>query len=61
MTRGEEAELRVRDALRAALPADWRINANCRWLGRDRSGAHERRGEADLVIVAPPGLATRLR
>ena len=55
MTRGEAAERRVRDALRAAVPADWRIHANCRWLGRDRSGSHERRGEADVVVVAPDG------
>ena len=53
MTRGEEAERRVEERLRDALPADYHLYPNVAWTGpmRDRGPAED--GEADLVIAHP--------
>jgi hypothetical protein len=53
MTRGEEAERRVSEQLREALPPEYRLYPNVAWTGpmRDRGPAED--GEADLVIAHP--------
>ena len=50
-TRGELAEGRVVDRLRAILPADVLVLQNVKWLLRERGTV--RNGEADLVIGHP--------
>ena len=53
MTRGEEAERRVEERLREALPPAYHLYPNVAWTGpmRDRGPAED--GEADLVIAHP--------
>jgi hypothetical protein len=51
MTRGEAAERRVLDRLRAALPAEYRLYPNVEWVGSSREGGPAYDGEADLVIA----------
>lgn len=53
MTRGADAELLVRDRLRAALPAEYRLYPNVRWTVPARHGGPAVDGEADLVIAHP--------
>ena len=48
---GARAEQVVHDRLRAALPPEYRLFANVRWLARDRD--HVRDGQADLVVAHP--------
>ncbi len=52
-TRGQAAERHVYDALRAALPAEYRLYPNVRWCARTRRGGPAHDGEADLVVVHP--------
>ncbi len=47
------AEQRVHDALRAALPAEYRLYPNVRWILKRDARAPARDGETDLVIVHP--------
>jgi Nuclease-related domain/AAA domain len=53
MTRGEDAERRVEERLRDALPVEYHVYPNVAWTGpmRDRGPAED--GEADLVIAHP--------
>ncbi len=37
-TRGEAAERHVHDALRAALPPEYRLYGNARWCAKSRPG-----------------------
>ncbi len=52
-TRGQAAERHVHDALRAALPPEYRIYQNVRWCARTRRSGPAHDGEADLVVVHP--------
>jgi hypothetical protein len=45
------AEQRVHDAIRAALPLDYRLYPNVRWIHKEHRGAPARDGETDLVIL----------
>jgi len=47
------AEQRVHDVLRAALPAEYRLYPNVRWILKRSAQAPARDGETDLVIVHP--------
>ncbi len=47
------AEQRVHDVLRAALPAEYRLYPNVRWILKWSAQAPARDGETDLVIVHP--------
>lgn len=51
--RGEEAERKVYERLRAALPPEYRMYPNVAWLGRTAAHRGLRDGEADLVIAHP--------
>ena len=51
--RGREAERKVYERLRAALPAEYRIYPNVAWLGRTAAHRGLRDGEADLIIAHP--------
>lgn len=54
MTRGKDAEHRVEERLRAALPDPaYRIYVNVHWTGPVRSHGPARDGEADAVITHP--------
>ena len=54
MTRGEEAEARVAERLRAALPEpEFHVYTNVRWTGPVRARGPARDGEADAVIAHP--------
>jgi hypothetical protein len=53
MTRGEEAERRVEERLRDALPPEYRLYPNVNWTGPMRDGGPAEDGEADLVIAHP--------
>jgi hypothetical protein len=55
MTRGEDAERRVHERLREALPAAYRLYPNVAWTGPMRDGGPAEDGEADLVIAHPDG------
>ena len=46
-----DAEERVHDALRSALPDDFRLYANVRWIHKEQSDAPARDGETDMVIL----------
>ena len=48
---GERAERLVHDRLRAALPPEYRLFANMRWLLREHG--HLREGEADVIVAHP--------
>lgn len=50
---GEAAEALVFDLLRAALPAEYRLHRNWRWVLQRSPDAPTRDGESDLVIVHP--------
>ncbi len=50
-TTGEQAERLVHDRLRAALPDEYRLFPNVRWVLREHG--HDREGEADLVVAHP--------
>ncbi len=52
-TRGAAAERRVHDALRAALPPEYRLYRNARWCAKSRPGGPAHDGEADIVVVHP--------
>ena len=52
-TRGQAAEQRVHDTLRAALPPEYRLYPNVRWCAKTRRGGPAHDGEADLVVVHP--------
>jgi hypothetical protein len=52
-TRGEAAERHVHEALRAALPPEYRLYRNARWCAKSRPDGPAHDGEADLVIVHP--------
>ena len=52
-TRGDAAERRVHDGLRAALPPEYRLYRNARWCARTRPGGPAHDGEADIVVVHP--------
>ena len=52
-TSGEEAEAQVFDRLRHALPAEYRLYRNWRWVLQRDPAAPTRDGESDLVIVHP--------
>ncbi len=47
------AEERVLTALRAALPADYRVYPNVRWISKADANAPARDGETDLLLVHP--------
>jgi len=53
MTRGEDSERQVRDRLRGALPAEYRLYPNVSWTGPLRDHGPAEDGEADLVVVHP--------
>jgi hypothetical protein len=54
MTRGEDAERRVEERLRAALPEpEYRIYVNVNWTGPVTDYGPARDGEADAVITHP--------
>ena len=54
MTRGEDAERRVEERLRTALPPpEYRIYCNVSWTGPVRERGPARDGEADAVIAHP--------
>lgn len=50
---GRDAEARVEQAVRRALPAGARVYPNFRWTAPTRPGGPARDGEADLVVVHP--------
>ena len=52
-TRGQAAERRVHDVLRAALPAEYHLFPNVRWCAKTRRDGPAHDGEADLVVVHP--------
>ncbi|MEZ4596715.1 MAG: NERD domain-containing protein/DEAD/DEAH box helicase, partial [Chloroflexota bacterium] len=52
-TSGDAAERRVHDLLRAALPPDYRIARNWRWVLQRAPGTPARDGESDLIVVHP--------
>ena len=52
-TARSDAERRVQDALRAALPDEYRLYPNVRWIHKEHRDAPARDGETDLVIVHP--------
>lgn len=54
-TRGEAADILVYSRLRDALPPEYHLYPNVRWVGRTRPFGPARDGEADLVIVHPDG------
>ncbi|MBP1706086.1 MAG: hypothetical protein H6Q36_1825 [Chloroflexi bacterium] len=54
-TRGEAAEIRVYTRLRDALPAEYLVFRQVRWVGRTRPFGPSRDGEADIVVVHPDG------
>ncbi len=47
------AEETVLTALRAALPSDYRLYPNVRWISKADASAPARDGETDLLIVHP--------
>jgi len=53
MTRGEEAERRVDERLREALPPAYHLHPNVAWTGPMRDHGPAEDGEADLVIAHP--------
>jgi len=53
MTRGEEAERRVEERLREALPPAYHLHPNVAWTGPMRDHGPAEDGEADLVIAHP--------
>ena len=53
MTRGEEAERRVEERLREALPPAYHLYPNVAWTGPMRDHGPAEDGEADLVIAHP--------
>jgi len=53
MTRGEEAERRVEERLREALPPAYHLYPNVNWTGPMRDHGPAEDGEADLVIAHP--------
>jgi hypothetical protein len=53
MTRGEEAERRVEERLREALPPAYHLYPNVNWTGPMRDHGPAEDGEADFVIAHP--------
>jgi hypothetical protein len=51
--KGQAAERRVFDRLRAALPDDYRLFPNVSWIARTPDDCGIRDGEADLVLALP--------
>jgi hypothetical protein len=49
----QSAELRVFDRLRSALPAEYRLYPNVRWISKRDANSPARDGETDLLIVHP--------
>lgn len=58
---GAKAERLVFERMRAALPPEYRLYPNVKWIGRTARHRGLRDGEADLVIAHPRGRCRDVR